>query len=137
MTGQELFEKLRDSGTGETKLAICQRALAGDPKLTGAQLYNALAAGGAPEGTLQKARDFLGAEAPLPPEAAVQPFPVRAPVGGVTIQGREFAAGERIPASVVLKLTADETRSLHEDGPVPVKLRQVEPETKPATAKAK
>lgn len=59
MSGAELVKRLGESGTGQAKLDLGRAVLLADAKATGEQVYAALAAGGAPEGTLEKAQHFL------------------------------------------------------------------------------
>lgn len=135
MTGQELINDLKASGTGESKLATANTLLKVDPKMTALQLYNALTEAGVGEGTLSKARSFMGVEAPPAPEVKLPPFPVRAPVGGATVGGKSFSAGQRIPGKLLEVATVDEIRNLHQDNEV--MLREVErPASKPATPKS-
>ena len=132
MTGQDLLKALADTGTGASKLAAGAAILKADPSATALQFYNAMAAAGIAEGTLAKARSIMGDEAPPAPEAALPPFPVRAPVGGVSIGGRSFAAGQRIPGALLEKATLAEQRALHLDNEVA--LRPVD-ESKSAKSK--
>lgn len=127
MTGKELLDKLTESKTGAAKIEAAKNLLAAEPHQTGSQLYNAMSAAGFGDGTLAKAREFLGDEAPPPPEFVQQPFPVRAPVGGCDVQGRHYAAGQRVPAVVLKDATPAEIRSLHEDGNEAIELKPVDP----------
>lgn len=125
-TGQQLCEKLEDSGTRGQKLEQCKMAVARDPTMTARELYDLMKKHGTNPVTLQKAAGFLGEDTPV---EQVVPLPVNAPVGGVQIGDRFFNAGESIPRSALEGASLDELRRLHNLGaPLELAVKQAEEE---------
>lgn len=74
MTGRELTKRLEASGTGASKLDAALAYLAEHPEAAAHELCDAmLTAGSWPAGTLQKARDFLAADAGQEPVRRLPP----------------------------------------------------------------
>jgi hypothetical protein len=113
MTGKELLDALKATGTGDAKLATAREVVRAKPDTSAMEIVECLRRSGAGEGTLVKCEDLLGVKILAHGGEGARPlFPVRAPIGGCKVGGRQFAAGEIVPEDVLGHATPDEFQTL-------------------------
>ena|SRR5438105_4789343 len=138
MTATDFLDALAATGTGAHKLRPAREYVAAHPDAAAGAAFAVLArTEGVSEVTAEKALKLLGSEAP-PAKGDLPPFPVRAPAGGVTVGGKTYAGGERVPGPAVDAATADEIRALLGDESAAAAMQsppEAEKSAAPASAK--